>query len=1156
MSVTLSSSKSNVRAMVAATENIDTKIRSGNNFVCMMAAAPARVTRVPSTDTAEACDAEGQSLAAGNAHLMKYYNPDDTQYVSIDPFRTALTEKMGKCCGVYCPPSSFETWRVAKNCDDVVQAVFPNQTSAATSGRFGRLKGGDFLNNLIAADDATLLPLCRPAAAISIVDEMEADTGASLGGVGGGADDGSGEYGADAQPYQLSGATDRNASLLLMSDAGEARIVAAKDVNNVVGATTTFYKPAGASPGLRLNEDSAKQLAVFRDEYGSRFAERDAYLTIHVPETDEHPGGVFIYSSNSVFLSLSPSFLSIIGGFALLPETEQVMVHFVSDDCGSDTYSPTGGTWSKDDVRYEERLAQVHATLIRALTPFAQLSMRGKLVRLPSQAENTELCEELHTLSFEGVPQEYVMQGSKRVTQMNSRKWKRRVKACEGTSLFYPQFQVLHPELKVSLDGTVDCIDDGFNANNTETDCQNGIFAAETSFQGQNKLAMKVLTFSFVVAAIIGTFLMHIVTSKSKEKLKKRYSEFEISYKLGARHALPPSENITKSKYFMPFEIPVELFQVVIPYRGLFIDSLKRFFRYQYRPIAPEGALSRTCWTVRGYKNNTLSKSEMMKGSASKGTIADKRKRSEEIAAEIEHATQDLPATELQHYEMQGIPLLRFKQRYNRYCLDNQLSEVTDPMDVREFFMLKETDPGATLSASGSGFKIRVRKQRTVKGVTVDFTVLEQLKELNARGILQHVLESVLLESSGKLKRKKSFLDGLEGLLSCCNPFSIDIQNAKRHVHVNGTVLDYAMEQLTRERKLESDQFWNTATVVLFVSMCTRLRKSTKIAMLAEQRKVAVVHLEGTNVVHHGAGKQRHVSTLADFATYLLEFQRILEDAQIDKAALVSMMKGSNFKPAQMDAEVVGQSELLPTMKTMAPDELAGLLKEALGIEVSKGQASRKTISNVRLAWESELEGFPSWADFKEACIDVATQMTVLVVLPCALFMLVAAYGQGIYAMTNGAASRPLSSVEYLLGVNFIAKDEQLNISGVPANYAEVGWTTNQDGRGSLLWADWMYFISLAYGIFWVVRLTYSYYGPKNSVARRVVFKSFAIALTVVVWVFCIWVAMGAIWLMFSAILDPEANLVRRFCVGVFRGLLSEGGGGGLRWRVLNQYSP
>lgn len=155
----------------------------------------------------------------------------------------------------------------------------------------------------------------------------------------------------------------------------------------------------------------------------------------------------------------------------------------------------------------------------------------------------------------------------------------------------------------------------------------------------------------------------------------------------------------------------------------------------------------------------------------------------------------------------------------------------------------------------------------------------------------------------------------------------------------------------------------------------------------------------------------------------------------------------------------------------------------------------------------------PTWADFREAAIDVVTQMTILVVFPGIIILLLAAYGQGIYAITNGAASHPLSATEYLLGINKIVdKDEQLNILGLAVDYVEVGWNANINvGRGSFMWADWMYFISTMYGAVWIFRLMYSYYDPRNSFVRQVMYKLFAVALTVTIWMICIWLSMSAV---------------------------------------------
>ena len=192
--------------------------------------------------------------------------------------------------------------------------------------------------------------------------------------------------------------------IIQIANEGEARFLTGESISaNGVGATPDIFVPTGTNapaPGIKLTQGSAVQLAEVRDKYGSVASTVDVILTIHVVETDEVPGGVYIYTTNPILLSISPPFLAMIGGFQLLPTIEQMLVHFVSDDCSSlnetllqaATY-PEGqplrrwGTMDYADAVYQKKLAQVHSRLIGALSPpmdwmGKQLSLKGALVRV------------------------------------------------------------------------------------------------------------------------------------------------------------------------------------------------------------------------------------------------------------------------------------------------------------------------------------------------------------------------------------------------------------------------------------------------------------------------------------------------------------------------------------------------------------------------------------------------------------------------------------------------------------------------------------------------------------------------------------------------------------------------------------------------------
>ena len=74
---------------------------------------------------------------------------------------------------------------------------------------------------------------------------------------------------------------------------------------------------------------------------------------------------------------------------------------------------------------------------------------------------------------------------------------------------------------------------------------------------------------------------------------------------------------------------------------------------------------------------------------------------------------------------------------------------------------------------------------------------------------------------------------------------------------------------------------------------------------------------------------------------------------------------GGDFGPSQFLTEPAQAGQFIH-MNEVAPKDLKDILQSVLGIEVSHAQSSRKTISNLRLAHDDELEGMPSWAARKQ----------------------------------------------------------------------------------------------------------------------------------------------------------------------------------------------
>lgn len=223
--------------------------------------------------------------------------------------------------------------------------------------------------------------------------------------------------------------------------------------------------------------------------YADRTAEGDIFLTMHVQGTDTIPGGNYIYSTNPVFLAMSPAFLTMMGGFTLLPKMEQKLVYMIDSDCGNSTYTdalPSIHGWNSSSLQYQRKLAQVHERLRSVLTPPGQLTMRGDLVRLSPTA----------------------------ITELQG--------------FMKPPARVLNKDVEVGLDGTVTIPD---NANEVELE-----------YVGRGAAALQVIIFSSIVAALLSGYVLVKTMQYFSRRLERRYAEVEVSFKIGMR-GLPPFPN-------------------------------------------------------------------------------------------------------------------------------------------------------------------------------------------------------------------------------------------------------------------------------------------------------------------------------------------------------------------------------------------------------------------------------------------------------------------------------------------------------------------------------------------------------------------------------------------------------------------------------------
>lgn len=687
-------------------------------------------------------------------------------------------------------------------------------------------------------------------------------------------------------------------------------------------------------------------------------------------ETDEVPGGVYVYSSNPIFLDLSPPFLAIVGGFQLLPKIEQVLVHFVSDDCAAEngtrlaaaTY-PAGKPlrrWqniSSSDPEFQKKLAQVHSRLIGALSPpmdwiGKQLQLRGSLVRIDS------------TAPYAG--------------------------------LLHPKYWMLNPDVEVGMDGTVtthETQDAGtfsqgatttttstttttaascsfFNDQDACTNAKDGaasycmwndneqfcyhenepqveIIVSELEYQGQHQETVDVVIIACCVALLIGTFFLYHVAEFGKQRLKKRYAEAEISYKMGKRGKFKGDtlDNITKHQGFSAFEMPTELISVLFPYRGIFTFSIQRFFRRYYRPVIdPQDGESRSfahCFSKNGVKDRRQSTHD--------STVA---------GLGLKHVIT------LQDYEDSGVPFSRFLKQYHLFCFREMMYEETDPLRVRQHLMMNEVDPSATNPNRPNGYSMEVYKLRTVQGVWLNESAVELMEKvaMRSRYDLKAMLMDLLSHSGGE---DSAETDGYnEHPSGCCDDLQSSCRSAcAQPMHSIGADKPFTFASdlfETAMRNIDSydvrtnvgtnnnvdNNLWLNFKLGLFFGLCCpkkKARKPQNATNLADAPATAPVFVENN---------EKNATALIDLACLLLRFEKLLDLNGFGKQEALEMIEAAHLKGISQTAAAFRKdhggtpnstNKGLPSFRKHAPMELAKRIRKLLELKVTNlGRAATR----------------------------------------------------------------------------------------------------------------------------------------------------------------------------------------------------------------------
>lgn len=475
------------------------------------------------TDPATRCPADTSSKAL--RRLVSYYDLNADNYVSIEEFRETVLQKVPMCCSSNCP-LPLETGRQqAGECDTLVAAFFPLVGSYPVDNegrsRYGQLLNSEFVAAIANYSDTALSPACYDLVTL-------ADT-------------------------STSGGTTAAFSLTLAAPQGDVDMAYVPAATAASGATQIMTKDPPVT--MKLDRASAEVLRALGIKYGDRNENHhDVYLNVIADRGPLVADDYFVYSSRPVLLtSMNPALLKMVGANALVPDILTVTVHFnlgpefyQNETIDLDAVVPTSG--DNADIRvdginitYRELIkVQTYAQLTQALTPPGQLLIKGKLVRI------TE-----HDGSGAGARHKfYTLADGLRVDSAG----------------FITQYGI---------------------SNNYDEDATyfTPALIVETEYVGLYDDGLWVIGLNIAIASILALMLFFAASTYTKALIRMRHREHHIAAATNSRYQSVDGQELkgvmkvdVKSKWFNPFELPLEVLNVVVPYRQILFDSLRKFW--------------------------------------------------------------------------------------------------------------------------------------------------------------------------------------------------------------------------------------------------------------------------------------------------------------------------------------------------------------------------------------------------------------------------------------------------------------------------------------------------------------------------------------------------------------------------------------------------
>lgn len=461
--------------------------------------------------------------------LVGFYDTNSDGYIEVEEFRDTVLNKVPMCCTANCPLPLIR-W-ASRECDSLVSEFYPAVSTypVDTQGRsrYGQLTNGEFVNAIQSYADTGLVPYCYDTTTLSV-------------------------------PIATN-----SISLTMAAPEGAIETVVTP---NAFPATEIEYKEPPIT--MKLDTSSAAKLRLVANEYGHRNNERDIYLNIIADRGPTVGTEYFVYSSRIAFLtSLTPAILKMVGASALLPDMDTVYIHFTlgpefydADPVDLDAIVPTSGPDADPRVEginctYRTMIQiQTYAQLQTALTPPGQLALKGQLVRI-QKSDGSDFGSGSRLKHF-AMADDITVDNAGVITQFG--------------------------------------IADNFDQDNFTT----LPLIAEVEYVALQSDGVLVIALNFAISIILGSAIFCVGSTYAKDRIRARYRANTVSKKVlatGDEASSVDEKELSQlmkvdvgSKYFMPLELPIEVINIIIPYREIAFDSLRKFFTTRFETVGDD----------------------------------------------------------------------------------------------------------------------------------------------------------------------------------------------------------------------------------------------------------------------------------------------------------------------------------------------------------------------------------------------------------------------------------------------------------------------------------------------------------------------------------------------------------------------------------------